>query len=232
MAKKENTALNKLLHKYASRHVIEQSSSAVNKVLEVVKIGDRLLLNSANTNYSFGGLHRVFQKVFKKIDLPARQLQDVLILGFGTGSIVSILREELGMVCDIVAVEKDPEVIRLGKKYFNTLRYSGIKLIEADAAEYVANATQSFDLIIVDVYVDFEVPELLEQQEFIDNLSHRINPGGMVIFNKLIYNHKARQEAEELQKKFNLLPGETQLLKVRENVKNRVIIYEPVTSSQ
>ncbi len=229
MAKKENTAINKLLRKYASRQVVEQSGSAVNKMLEVVKIGNKFLLNSANTNYSYGGLHRVFQKVFKKIKIQSRPLEDVLILGFGTGSVVSILKEELEITCHIIAVEKDPEVIRLGEKHFNTRRFSGMDLIEADAAEYISGENHTFDLLVVDVYVDFEVPESCEQQEFINNLERCLNPGGMLVFNKLIYNHQARQEAEELQRKFKSLPGKTRIIKVRENVLNMLIVYEKRT---
>ena len=226
MTKKENTGLKNLLRKYASRQVMEQTGSAVNNMLEVVKIGDKFLLNSANANYSYGGLHRVFQKVFKKINIQARQLQDVLILGFGTGSVASILREELEIDCKITAVEKDPEVIRLGEKYFDTGRFTEMDLIEADAAEYVAGENNTFDLLIVDVYVDFEVPESCEQQGFIDKLERCINPGGILVFNKLIYNHQARLEAEELRKKFKSLPGKTRLIKVRENVLNMLIVYE------
>ena len=46
------------------------------------------------------------------------------------------------------------------------------------------------------------------------------------MFNKMIYNHKAGEEAEELEKKFKTLDGKTSVIKVRESVLNKVIIYE------
>ena len=224
--KKELPALNKLLSKFASRQLIEQSSSELNSLLEVVKIGDTVLLNSANTNYSYGGLHRVFQKVFKKLDIQNRQIRDVLILGFGTGSVASILKDELGIGCRIIAVEKDREVIRLGKAHFNILSFSDLTIHEADAATYIAEENHLYDLIIVDVYVDFEVPESCETEAFVEHLKRCLYPGGMVLFNKLVYNHKAGEEAEELLCRFKSRAGKTSVLKLRENVVNKVIVYE------
>ncbi len=226
MVKKEISALNKLIHKFASREMIEELYSEVNHKLEVVRIGDTLMLNAANTNYSFGGLHRVFQKVFKKLNLPKEGLKDILILGFGTGSVATILLEELGMECNIFGVEKDPLVIRLGKTYFDTARFAELEIREADAAEFMMSEKRTFDLIVVDVYVDFEVPANCETEEFIKDIERCLNPGGMVLFNKLVYNHKAGEEAEALLEKFQSLPGKTRVIKVKENVVNKIVVYE------
>lgn len=226
MVKNEISALNKLLRKFTSREIIEELDSEVNHKLEVVRIGDTIMLNAANTNYSFGGLHRVFQKVFKKLDLPKEGLKDVLILGFGTGSVATILVEELAMECNIIGVEKDPLVIQLGETYFDTARFAELDIREADAAEFMMSEKRTFDLIVVDVYVDFEVPSNCETEEFIKDLERCLNPGGMVLFNKLVYNHKAGEEAEALLKKFQSLPGKTRVIKVKENVVNRMLVYE------
>lgn len=226
MLKNEISALNKLLRKFTSREIIEELDSEVNHKLEVVRIGDTIMLNAANTNYSFGGLHRVFQKVFKKLDLPKEGLKDVLILGFGTGSVATILVEELAMECNIIGVEKDPLVIQLGETYFDTARFAELDIREADAAEFMMSEKRTFDLIVVDVYVDFEVPSNCETEEFIKDLERCLNPGGMVLFNKLVYNHKAGEEAEALLKKFQSLPGKTRVIKVKENVVNRIVVHE------
>lgn len=230
MVKKEISGLKRMLEKFASGHVIEKLGSEVSTMLEVVKAGDTLLLNSPNTNYSFGALHRVFRKVFKKLDIREKQIRDTLILGFGTGSVATILREELGLDCSITAVEKDPGVLMLGKKYFNTDRFTDLKIIEADAVKFIANAPGLYDLIVVDVYIDFEVPASCETMEFIINLKKCLKPGGMVLFNKMIYNHKAGEEAEELENKFKTLDGKTSVIKVRESVLNKMIVYEDRSS--
>jgi spermidine synthase len=226
MSKKEKSGIGKLVSKFASRQVIETSSSRLNPVLEVVQIGDQRLLNSANTNYSYGGLHRVFQKAFKKIDISSRKISEVLILGFGAGSVATILRVELDLACKITGVEKDGTVLKLAKKYFDIDSFDHIQLHEEDAARYMRKEENEFDLIVVDVYADFEVPASCQTDGFISDLERCLAPGGMVVFNKLVYNHEAGQEVKELISKFKRLNGTTRTLKVKENIVNRIIIFE------
>jgi spermidine synthase len=229
------TYASKHLKLFSSRKVIEKSASMLNDTLEVLKVGDVLMLNSANTNYSFGGLHRVFRRAFEKLSIDERNVSNVLILGFGAGSVASILQDEYNISCKIKAVEKDPEVIRLGREYFNTQRYAGLEIVEADAEEFIRNEKLHYDLIIVDLYVDFEVPTFCHSMEFISALQSCLAEKGMIMFNKMLYNHKARQEAHELEKKFEMLKGRVKVLKIRENVVNKMIVFEnqqPATSNQ
>lgn len=226
MGIKGKTSLNNILKKISGRQIIEMSKSDINPALEVVKLGDRVVLNSSNANYSFGGLHRVFQKVFKKLKVRERGIRDVLILGFGAGSIPSILQDELGMECSYTAVEIDPEVIRLGRAYFDIGRYRDLELFEEDAVAFMERNQKSFDLVIVDVYIDFEVPESCETAIFVNDLARSLKPGGMILFNKLVYNHEAKIQVKELHDKFKKMDGNTQLIKVKDNVVNRIIVYE------
>ena len=77
-----------------------------------------------------------------------------------------------------------------------------------------------------DVYVDFEVPSSCQTDGFIKDLERSLLPGGTVLFNKLVYNHKAGEEAKVLLAKFNKLKGTTKIIKVKENIVNRIIVYE------
>jgi spermidine synthase len=206
--------------------LVEQATSGLNPTLEVVRSGDTIMLNAASTNYSFGGLHRVFRKAFARVGMAARKPEKVLILGFGAGSVASILLEELALGCRITAVEKDPEVIRLGRKYFDTGRFGGLELICEDAAAFVAGDENTYDLIVADVYVDFEVPASCETMAFVSDLCRCLAPGGMVMFNKLVYHYKARKEADELERKFRTLEGTTSVIRVREHILNKVIVFE------
>ena len=218
--------LKKYLNKLSSREVLERPASAVSPGLEVVRVGGQVHLNASNTNYSFGGLHRVFRKAFQKIEIQKHGFQNVLILGFGAGSVATLLREEFEMPCRITGIEADHEVIRLGREYFRVSRFHDLEVIEADACEYIKLCDQQYDLIVVDVYVDFEVPEECEGREFIDGIARCLSAGGMIVFNKMIYNHEAGRQAAELERKFNDLGGRTRVLKVRESVLNKIIVFE------
>jgi spermidine synthase len=136
------------------------------------------------------------------------------------------MQEEMGMSCNFTAVEIDPEVIRLGRAYFNIDRYDRLQLIEADAATFMRENNHRFDLIIVDVYIDFEVPESCETANFVNDLHRSLNPGGMILFNKLVYNFDAKVSARELMAKFNALDGDASMIKVKENLVNRIIVFE------
>ncbi len=218
--------LKKIFGILARQEVLEKTRSEVNGGLEVVRLGGRCLLNAANTNYSFGGLHRVFRKAFAAAGVGERNIGRALILGFGAGSVASILREELGMPCHITGVEKDPEVIRLGRDYFDTGRFTGMELITADACTWIHTADGCWDLVVVDVYEDFAVPPCCETEAFVQALYGRLAAGGMLLFNKLIYNREAREQYEGLMDRFNALPGHARSLKIREGMLNRVIVYE------
>jgi spermidine synthase len=226
MKKKGKMKLKKIFGILARQEVLEKTRSEVNGGLEVVSRGGRCLLNAANTNYSFGGLHRVFQKAFAVTGVSERAVGRALILGFGAGSVASILREELGMQCHITGVEKDPEVLRLGRKYFNTGRFTGIELLTADACTWIHTAEGCWDLVVVDVYEDFAVPPCCETEAFVQALHRRLAAGGMLLFNKLIYNREAREQYGALMDSFRALPGKTGCVSIREGMLNRMIVYE------
>ena len=77
---------------------IKKVISPVNGILEVWYISGKYQLDSDNSNYSFGSLHRLFQQVFLKVGLKERNPENLLLLGFGAGSVVSIIRDELKML--------------------------------------------------------------------------------------------------------------------------------------
>jgi spermidine synthase len=231
MSKGERSGIEKFASTFASRQVIETTSSKLNPVLEVVEIGNRRMLNSANTNYSYGGLHRVFQKAFKRIDIQKRKIKNVLILGFGAGSVASILQEEYLIECEIRGIEKDGEVLKLAKRFFDVGRFRQVKLIQEDAARYMRMEKKDYDLIVVDVYTDFEVPASCQTDGFISDLERCLEPGGLVIYNKLVYNHEASEQAKVLISKFKKLNGNTRVMKVKENIVNRIIVYEHLSAN-
>lgn len=218
--------LRKYLHRLSYREIVERPVSEINPGLEVVRTGNGIQLNASNTNYSFGGLHRVFRKALREVTWQGRTFSKVLILGFGAGSVAAILQEELGFPCHIKGVELDPEVIRVGKEHFSTGRYDKLEVVKADAAEYLEQDSGKYDLIVVDVYIDFEVPASCESHEFVDQIYDHLMPGGVMLFNKMIYNHEAGVQAEALETKFRALPGRTHVIKIRESVLNKIIVFE------
>lgn len=192
----------KSLHKYLSyvvRFVVEESSSIHNDKLIVAIQDGKYVLNTQNANYSFGSLHRVFQKAFKIIRLKERNFSSCLLLGGGAGSIPSILYKELGLNISTTVVEIDKEVIRLGKKYFKLGDYPNLTIINEDAFVFVSNTTETYDLIAIDIFKDVMVPERFISLVFFYNIKKRLNPNGVVIFNFVSFDFETKQQVRNIE---------------------------------
>ncbi len=215
----------RFVDKMLGREVVFTTRTDHNHYLEVVKSRKGLVLNSSNANYSFGSLHNLFQHVFEKANVLALYPKKVLILGFGAGSVARILQEEYSIPCQITGVEKDPAVIRIAEQYFDLGNRPDINIIIADALEWIPGHQALYDLVVVDIYRDFEVPAECETDAFIDHVIQRLVPGGWLIFNKMIYNEKAAAAANRLKNLFAGREGGLEVINIRKKISNWVYIY-------
>lgn len=189
---------------------IEYTSSAVSPILEVVFRDGRYQLNSTNVNYSYGGLYELFKLIFRNVYIDWKNINNVLILGFGTGCTVPLIRN-YNSECKIVGVEIDEKIIEFGEKYFDTDKLTNTTVICDSALNFITNTNQKFDLVIIDVYVDTKVPEELETQIFLGNLKQTLNMNGVVIFNKLLYSNDVKHQIPELKNLYQEVFGEVDI---------------------
>lgn len=193
---------------------VEERRSAVSGKIEVLFSGGKYVLDSAHVNYSFGGLHRVFQRAFAQAGIKDRKITSALILGFGSGSVASILREEYRMQAAITGVEKDPEVIALAQKYFAVNKYKNLDLICADAHEFVFRCNKKFELVVMDVFVDRNVPDIFFDEKFLSRLEKILSEKGILFFNLVVHNEKVREKGAKLFRDLNLLVGKTEWCRI------------------
>ena len=165
--------------------MIEARNGKVTPYLEVMQSKGKYVLNSENANYSFDGLHLIFDKLFQKIDINKFDFKNVLILGMGAGSIISLLRNKYNINCPITAIEKDEVVIELAKKYFNIDKYKSLSIIKADAFDYVITTDNKYDLIISDLFVDNDVPKIFASHAYLKNLKRISNESCCIMYNKM-----------------------------------------------
>lgn len=190
--------------------IVESSSSKVNSLLEVVFRDGRYQLNSTNANYSYGGLYDLFQQIFKEVYIDWEKVNNVLILGFGTGCSVPLI-QKYNPNCSIIGVEIDEKVIEFGYTYFKVDKYANTAIVCDDAFRFVNSSTQKFDLIIIDVYIDTKVPEEFETEGFLKNLKKILNKEGLVIFNKLICSKEMKHQVPKLKALYQEVFGEVNL---------------------
>jgi spermidine synthase len=193
----------KSLLSYICPVTIETTSSSFNPYLEVILEGGKFSLNSRNTNYSYGSLHTLFKKTFRKLNPHWETINYALILGFGTGCVARTIND-YNPGCRIDGVEIDRKVIELGRKYFSTHELRNTTIHHSGAETYIAECRKKYDLVIIDVYNDIDVPLEIESERFLINVLNVLEPGGMVIFNKYIYSKSTTDQLaslEELYKK-------------------------------
>ena len=181
---------------------IETTESILDPFLQVVIRNGRLLLNTYNANYSYGSLQDAFRFVFKKIKIKDKNIKDILVLGFGCGSIAALFNGYKNV--EITGVEADEKVLALYEKYFIEEITSELILVEAFAEDYVTTITKTYDLIIVDVFIDIEIPSSIKESSFYKPLQNRLNKNGILIFNFIVLNEKEQIEFEKIEDYFKL----------------------------
>ena len=155
--------------------------SVINEQLEVVWVKGKKILNTKGTNYSYGGLQEVLNYGLDAI--PISSIKSILVLGMGGGCVVDSLRNKYNYQKEIIGVEIDPVVVKIAKNEFHLLEDKKVQLIEADAETYIAKNKQQYDLIIVDLFIDIEVPQQFYGQEFWKNIANSVEKNGFVLFN-------------------------------------------------
>jgi spermidine synthase len=156
--------------------------------LEVRWEQGRKVLNSTNGNQSFGSLHRVWQRVFAHLELSQHPPKRVLLLGLGAGSVVHILRAELGIPAHITAVEIDPIMTSLAREHFGLDRHVDIEVLVGDAVIQVQMHQQRYDLIVVDLFDDLDLARGVDTRGFAHGLRERCADDGSVCFNTVSYD--------------------------------------------
>ncbi len=210
---------------FVAEEVVERSSSPHNPTLEVWYVYGKKVLNTADVNYSFGNLDKVFRSAFTQLEIKRRAYQDVLLLGLGVGNVPAILTSH-AQPYRIVGVEIDAEVVRLGRNHFGLDDYEGVEVVVADAVDYVSTVERRFDLVIVDLFINALVPSRAETEAFLQACAQSLRPEGMLLFNRLMHSPGLREQSEAFTRRMQqTLPG-TKFIKANTN---RMLYYEKTT---
>lgn len=183
---------------------IHQKKSVYSKNLEVTWNNGHLVLDSENTNYSFGSLQRVLKKGLKYIGYERIQnFQSILVLGVAGGSVIETLKKEVKFEGKITGVEIDADVIELATKYFGLGNYKNVSIINDDAFEFVLKTKEKYDLIIIDIFQDTTMPNFLFEDFFINRINFLLNVNGFILFNTMVLDYQERRRNVDYKNKFD-----------------------------
>jgi precorrin-6B methylase 2 len=152
-------------------------------LLELKFVDGDIVLDSCHASHSYGTVQKVLEFALQKIRLSS--IENVLLLGLGGGSVIKSLRGKFGFRGKITAVEVDPLMVRIAQKEFGIGRDKGTQIACCEASAYVSKETKTFDLVIVDLFIDDSVAKEILSEEFWYTLKDRVSPNGYIIFNSM-----------------------------------------------
>jgi spermidine synthase len=182
---------------------IHKQHSAVSKTLEVTWNNGELVLDSKNTNYSFGSLQRILRKGLKYIGFERiRNFENVLVLGVAAGSVIKTLVDEIKFEGKITGVEIDAAIVDVANNFFDLQTVPNLELVIDDAFEFVLKTNNQYDLIIIDIFQDTTMPNFLFEDFFIQRVNKLLKVDGFVLFNTMVISKKDEERNLEYKSKF------------------------------
>lgn len=187
-----------LMFKKLFSHIIPinifKQKSNISQTLEVTWVDGNLVLDSKNTNYSYGSLQRILRKGLKFIGFERiKSMDNILVLGVAGGSVIKTLVDEINFEGKITGVEIDNYVITIANEYFHLDQIQNLEIIIDDAFEFVLKTKDNYDLIIIDIFQDTKMPNFLFETFFINRICDLLQPKGFVLFNTMVLNEKQKQ---------------------------------------
>jgi spermidine synthase len=158
-------------------------------------------LSSANAVYSFGTNYTSFSIPFNALEVSSMSLPRVLVLGMGLGSVVDLLGKN-NSIQRITAVDADSVILELAKKYLKPARSANLEFVCADAADFLDDNREKFEMILVDLFVDDKTPVGFMQEPFLLNLKNTLAPNGLLLFSKLNTSRADMVENAQFEKAF------------------------------
>lgn len=195
--------INRLLSYLLPINVYKKKSD-FSKNLEVTWNNGQLVLDSENTNYSYGSLQRILRKGLKYIGYERiKQFDSVLVLGVAGGSVIKTLVDEVGFEGKIKGVEIDANVVEIANSYFKLSAIPNLEIVIDDAFEFVLKTKEKYDLIIIDIFQDTTMPNFLFEDFFIYRVNYLLNINGFILFNTMVLGFQDRRRNATYKSKFD-----------------------------
>jgi predicted membrane-bound spermidine synthase len=88
----------------------------------------------------------------------------------------------IGLAVQIDGVEIDPEIVKIGREYFN-MNEPNLNVIVEDGRYFLRTTTKTYDVIGVDAYRQPYIPFQLTTKEFFQESADHLNDNGVMILN-------------------------------------------------
>ena len=206
---------------------IYKRKSAVSNSLEVTWANGELVLDSKNTNYSYGSLQRILRKGLKAIGFETiNKMESILVLGVAGGSVIKTLVNEIKYKGKITGVEIDPEIIEIANTYFKLYKIPNLTIVIDDAFEFVLKTNETFDLIIIDIFQDTNMPNFLFEKFFTDRIGTLLKSGGYILFNTMLTKQSDNARNQKYRNEFDVSKFKTKAIPRVEQHNELIIVVK------
>ncbi len=180
------------MHTETTQKVIFETESKFSGKIEVVDTGKirKLLVNGIlqSINYDYPHIKRlVWGSVVDLLKDKEPNLMKVLFMGLGGGCMQKLVSQSFPDA-KLASIEIDEEIINIAKQYFGLDSIPNHTIIHEDALRVVHHPTnyglnkEGFQVIIVDVVIGEEYPDVCKTGNFLNAVKDMCMPGGLVIF--------------------------------------------------
>lgn len=114
--------------------------------------------------------------------LLAPQPRRLAVLGLGGGSLVRALLHVLPH-SSVTAVESRSEVARIARSYFSLPSTPRLRVVIADAGDYLRQKGPPWDLVLTDLFVQSGMDPQQTDTDFLDACKARLGPRGVLAMN-------------------------------------------------
>jgi len=161
-------------------------------VLDTVPYGRMLTLDGIIQLTQFD--NHAYHEMITHVPMQLTNAKKVLIIGGGDGG---VLKEVIkyNSVEEVVLCDIDPEVTTISKEYFEEFRAafkdSRANVIHEDAAKYVKEKKDYFDVVLIDSSDPIGPAVVLYEQEFYQNIYNSMSKNGIMScqMESMYYHH-------------------------------------------
>jgi predicted membrane-bound spermidine synthase len=119
---------------------------------------------------------------FFNANITEKDVKSMLMLGLGAGTVPKQLTKAYGSQVQIDGVEIDPEIIALGKQYFD-MNEPNLNAIAEDGRYSLITSHKKYDIIGVDAYKQPYIPFHMTTKEFFQQVRDHLTPTGVAVIN-------------------------------------------------
>ncbi len=109
--------------------------------------------------------------------------RNVLMIGCGGGTLATMLSN---VGCKLTVVDIDPHAFLLARRYFRFPPDVACRV--ADGCEFLLSETGTFDAIVLDAFMEGNIPAHLKSASFFSLVRKRVSPSGCVVVNVHVEN--------------------------------------------